>query len=173
MKERILQFADCVRADKSLGVSTSQANLAESIHPTLAVHSKTEPEKISALLGQEPDDVIEKGDSHEAGRFRIEYAATAWYLSTEGKVRENWPEAHITWLLDQTFAEWIEKVEAALWNNLVDLECTFSSADYVNGLVVFNIGGNNFRLLAEIVFQGKIVRIAKVGIHAEYDGWKL
>jgi hypothetical protein len=73
----------------------------ESVHATLAVHSKTEPEKISALLGQEPDDVIKQGDSHEAGRFRIEFTETGWYLSTKDKVREKRPEAHITWLLDQ------------------------------------------------------------------------
>lgn len=71
------------------------------------------------------------------------------------------------------FAEWLEKVEAAQWTNLVDLKRTFNSADYVKGLVVFNVGGNNFRVVAEVVYTEQIVRIAKVGTHAEYDGWKL
>jgi mRNA interferase HigB len=71
------------------------------------------------------------------------------------------------------FAEWIEKVEAADWTNLVNLKKTFNSADYVKGLVVFNVGGNNFRVLAEVVYAERIVRIAKVGTHAEYNGWKL
>ena len=71
------------------------------------------------------------------------------------------------------FAEWVEKVEAAHWTNLVDLKQTFKSADYVKGLVVYNVGGNNFRLVAEVVYTEQIVRIAKVGTHAEYDGWKL
>jgi mRNA interferase HigB len=71
------------------------------------------------------------------------------------------------------FSEWIEKVEAARWTNLVDLKRTFNSADYVKGLVVFNVGGNNFRAVAEVVYTEEIVRIAKVGTHAEYDGWKL
>ena len=71
------------------------------------------------------------------------------------------------------FAEWIEKVEAAQWTNLVDLRKTFNSADYVKGLVVFNVGGNNFRVVAEVVYTEQIVRIAKAGTHAEYDGWKL
>lgn len=70
-------------------------------------------------------------------------------------------------------AEWIEKVEAAQWTNLVDLKKTFNSVDYVKGLVVFNVGGNNFRVVAEVVYAEQIVRIAKVGTHAEYDGWKL
>ncbi len=71
------------------------------------------------------------------------------------------------------FAEWIEKVEAAQWTDLVDLKETFNSADYVKGLVVFNVGGNNFRVVAEVVYTEQIIRIAKVGTHAEYDGWKL
>ncbi len=71
------------------------------------------------------------------------------------------------------FAEWIEKVEAAQWTNLMDLKETFNSADYVKGLVVFNVGGNNFRAVGEVVCTEQIVRIAKVGTHAEYDGWKL
>lgn len=71
------------------------------------------------------------------------------------------------------FAEWVEKVEAAQWTTLVDLKRTFNSADYVKSLVVFNVGDNNFRIVAEVVYTERIVRIAKVGTHAEYDGWKL
>jgi mRNA interferase HigB len=71
------------------------------------------------------------------------------------------------------FAEWLQKVEAAQWTSLVDVKSTFNSADYIKGLVIFNIAGNNYRLLAEITYKEKIVRIAKVGTHAEYDGWKL
>lgn len=71
------------------------------------------------------------------------------------------------------FAEWLEKVNAAKWTNLVDLKQTFNSADHVKGLVVFNVGGNNFRVVAEVVFTEQIIRVAKVGTHAEYDGWKL
>ena len=71
------------------------------------------------------------------------------------------------------FAEWLEKVGAAKWINLVDLMRTFNSADYIKGLVVFNVGGNNFRVVAEVVYTEQIVRVAKVGTHAEYDGWKL
>jgi mRNA interferase HigB len=71
------------------------------------------------------------------------------------------------------FAEWIQKVEAASWKNLLDVKSTFNSADYVKGLIVFNVGGNNFRILAEVVFVQQIVRIARVGTQAQYDGWKL
>ncbi len=71
------------------------------------------------------------------------------------------------------FAEWIEKVEAAQWTNLVDLKMTFNSADYVKSLIVFNVAGNNFRVVAEVIYTEQILRIAKVGTHAEYNRWKL
>ena len=71
------------------------------------------------------------------------------------------------------FSEWIEKVEAAQWTTFNDVKSTFNSADYVKGLVIFNVGGNNFRVAAEVIYKDKIVRIGKVGTHTEYDGWKL
>lgn len=71
------------------------------------------------------------------------------------------------------FAEWVQKIEAARWTNLVDLKMTFNSADYVNGLIVFNVGGNNFRVLAEVVYCEQTVRIARIVTHGDYDGWKL
>jgi mRNA interferase HigB len=55
----------------------------------------------------------------------------------------------------------------------VDVTATFNSADYVKGLVVFNVGGNNYRVATEVVYKEKIIRIAKVGTHGEYNGWNL
>ena len=72
-----------------------------------------------------------------------------------------------------SFTEWIQKVEAAQWSSLIELRSAFNSADYVKGLVVFNVGSNNFRVVAEVVYREGVVRIAKVGTHAEYNGWKL
>jgi mRNA-degrading endonuclease HigB of HigAB toxin-antitoxin module len=40
-------------------------------------------------------------------------------------------------------------------------------------LVIFNVGGNNFRVAAEVVYKDRLVRIGMVGTHTEYDGWKL
>ena len=87
------------------------------------------------------------------------------------------------WLIDKfvrkhagarmRMAEWIEKVEAARWHNFTDIRHTFNSADYVRSLVVFNIGGNNYRIVAEVIYIAQIVRITKVGTHKDYDGWKL
>lgn len=71
------------------------------------------------------------------------------------------------------FAEWISKVEAARWLHLNDVKSTFNSADYVNGLVIFNVGGNKYRVAAQVVFKDQIARIGKVGTHSEYEEWSL
>ena len=45
-----------------------------------------------------------------------------------------------------------------------------SITDYVkNGRYVFNIGGNNFRIVAVVIFVGGVMNVRFVGTHAEYD----
>jgi len=66
--------------------------------------------------------------------------------------------------------KWIEDVKAAQWRNHADLKAMFPSADYVkNGRYVFNIGGNNFRLVAVVIFIGGVLNIRFIGTHQEYD----
>lgn len=65
---------------------------------------------------------------------------------------------------------WIEDVQAAQWKSHTDLKQMFPAADYVkNGRYVFNIGGNNFRVVAVVIFVGGVMNIRFVGTHAEYD----
>lgn len=66
--------------------------------------------------------------------------------------------------------EWYEKTKKAEWNNLIDIRNTFNSVDYVgNQRYVFNIKGNDFRLIVLIQFTPHTVYIRFVGTHAEYD----
>ena len=66
--------------------------------------------------------------------------------------------------------KWIEDVKAAHWTNHADLKAMFPSADYVkNGRYVFNIGGNNYRVVAVVIFIGGVMNIRFVGTHPEYD----
>jgi mRNA interferase HigB len=69
-------------------------------------------------------------------------------------------------------AEWLAKVNAAQWNNLEDMKKTFKSVDYVAPVYIFDVGGNNFRVIALVAFIGKTVIVDKVLTHAEYDRWK-
>lgn len=38
-----------------------------------------------------------------------------------------------------------------------------------NGRYVFNIGGNNYRIVAVVIFIGDVINIRFVGTHQEYD----
>ena len=66
--------------------------------------------------------------------------------------------------------KWFEIVQAAQWKNHAELKAMFPSADYVkNGRYVFNIGGNNYRIVAVVIFIGGVMNIRFIGTHPEYD----
>ena len=66
--------------------------------------------------------------------------------------------------------DWYTKTEDAQWNNFADIRNTFNSVDSVgNQHYVFNIKGNDFRLVVVIKFTPQLVFIRFVGTHAEYN----
>jgi len=70
-------------------------------------------------------------------------------------------------------AKWVEFVETAEWKKHSDLKNDFLSADYVgNNRYVFNIKGNNYRLVVMVVFFAGTADIRFVGTHKEYDNIK-
>lgn len=54
------------------------------------------------------------------------------------------------------------------WANWGELKAAFRSADLVGNCVVFNIGGNKYRLITRIFYPYKVF-ILKVMTHKEYD----
>lgn len=71
---------------------------------------------------------------------------------------------------EQALAEWYVRTERAQWRSLNDMRNDFNSVDYVkNQRYVFNIKGNNYRLVAAIKFTPKLVYIRFVGTHDEYN----
>lgn len=66
-------------------------------------------------------------------------------------------------------AEWYGKMKECDANNLTELRNTFNSVDPVNGYTVFNIGGNNYRLISAIHYNSKHCYIRAIWTHAEYD----
>lgn len=66
--------------------------------------------------------------------------------------------------------EWYEKTQNADWDNFAQLRNTFNSADSIgNKRIVFNIKGNNYRLITIILFRIKMVYIRFIGTHNEYS----
>jgi mRNA interferase HigB len=69
---------------------------------------------------------------------------------------------------------WKHAVAAANWSSFPEVRRTFNSVDWFEGALVFNIGGNNVRLVAVCRFELKRLYIDKVMTHEEYDAdaWK-
>lgn len=66
--------------------------------------------------------------------------------------------------------EWYKKVSKAEWQNLNELKQQFLSADYVeNNRVVFNIKGNDYRLIAIVIYVSQKVYVRWIGTYAECD----
>lgn len=66
--------------------------------------------------------------------------------------------------------DWYKKTKKAEWTCFSDMKKTFNSVDSVgNQHYVFNIRGNNYRLVVVVKFTIKTVLIRFIGTHAEYD----
>jgi mRNA interferase HigB len=64
---------------------------------------------------------------------------------------------------------WYAVTKKAKWSSFNDLRATFNSADYVDGEVIFNIGGNNYRLKASLAYRTQRLYVKWIGTHSEYD----
>lgn len=69
---------------------------------------------------------------------------------------------------------WFRIAKKANWQSLADVRKTLSSADVVGRWTVFNIKGNQYRLITEINYRSSRIYIRHVLTHSEYDrgGWK-
>ena len=65
---------------------------------------------------------------------------------------------------------WFSEVSRAKWTSFADVRAIYGSADVVAGnRVIFNIGGNKYRLVVKIAYKCGIVFVRFVGTHAAYD----
>jgi mRNA interferase HigB len=71
---------------------------------------------------------------------------------------------------EQRLRTWVHIVKAADWSRPTDVKEMFRSADILpNGRVIFDIGGNKYRLVAAVHYRGKRVFVRFIGTHREYD----
>ena len=65
---------------------------------------------------------------------------------------------------------WFREAAASDWASPVDVKSRYRHASVLKGnRVVFNIGGNKYRLVVQINYDFRIVYIRFVGSHEEYD----
>jgi mRNA interferase HigB len=75
---------------------------------------------------------------------------------------------------EQRLRSWLAEADAADWKSPVDVKARYASASFLpNNRVVFNIGGNAFRLVVYVHYELGAVVVDRVGTHAEYDRWNL
>lgn len=73
-----------------------------------------------------------------------------------------------------SFEEWLSKVKLADWATTEDIVQTFPSADFLGNSsfrVIFDIGGNKYRMICKYSFGSTNIRlyVCWIGTHAEYD----
>ena len=71
---------------------------------------------------------------------------------------------------EQQLKSWYRETEKAQWNNINDLKAEYPNASILKeNRIVFNIKGNNYRLIVKFNFEYQISWIRFIGTHAEYD----
>jgi mRNA interferase HigB len=76
--------------------------------------------------------------------------------------------------LEAPLDTWYRTAKRAEWKNITDVRKTYPHADLVGEYTVFNIKGNEYRLIVKIEYHAQAIFIREVLTHAEYDKdrWK-
>jgi mRNA interferase HigB len=94
------------------------------------------------------------------------YCAGVMRVISRKRLREFWVE-HAD--AERPLKDWFALVRRAQWRSHHEVKAQFRNASVVRDCVVFNIGGNKFRLVAWINYTIGVVLIKSVMTHEEYD----
>ena len=65
---------------------------------------------------------------------------------------------------------WFAEVSNTKWKNMADVKKLYATASVVSSeRIVFNIKGNDYRLVVSVDFEKAIVWIKWIGTHKDYD----
>ncbi|PZV26937.1 MAG: addiction module toxin RelE [Snowella sp.] len=82
-------------------------------------------------------------------------------------LREYWQKHPDT---EQPLKAWFDDTSRANWKTPSEIRDNYANASIIaNNRVVFNIKGNNHRLIVQIRYDISIVFIRFIGTHQEYD----
>lgn len=70
---------------------------------------------------------------------------------------------------EKALLAWEKITKGASWSDWGELKRTFGSADKVGNCVVFDVGNNQFRLIARVIFEKGRVFVLKVMDHKQYE----
>jgi mRNA interferase HigB len=84
------------------------------------------------------------------------------------KLREFWrkhPES------ETALRAWYKRLRKSKVENFNQLQEFFSTADYADPYTIFDVAGNNYRVIVLVVYRGNVAFIKRVFTHREYDDW--
>ena len=71
---------------------------------------------------------------------------------------------------EQPLKSWVDEVKNAAWGQPADIKEQYRNASILkNRRVVFNIKGNDYRLVVSVAYRYQAVYVKFIGTHAEYD----
>ena len=71
---------------------------------------------------------------------------------------------------EQPLKSWVDEAKKAAWTQPAEIKEQYRSASILkNRRVVFNIKGNNYRLVVSVAYHYQAVYVKFVGTHKEYD----
>jgi mRNA interferase HigB len=93
------------------------------------------------------------------------------HLISAGKLKEAsdlYPD------LEEVIKNFSKKFEKAEWQNLIDVQQDYKSAEAVGNFTVFNIKGNKYRLIIDIDYEEQVAYFKYFLTHSEYNKqrWK-
>jgi mRNA interferase HigB len=93
------------------------------------------------------------------------------HIISRKKLREFWEsEKRAETPLDN----WYRVAKKASWKDLTEVCADYPYADLFGKCIVFNVGGNKYRLITKIEFLKQAIYVKFVLTHKEYDinAWK-
>jgi len=85
-------------------------------------------------------------------------------------IREYTEKNKVNRIVADALNNWYKVVISCDWSNLDEIKQIFNTVDYVgNDRYVFNVLGNNYRIIAMIHFKVRTVYILFIGTHAAYN----
>jgi mRNA interferase HigB len=72
--------------------------------------------------------------------------------------------------VEQSLKAWYDEANKAQWLTPQDIKAQYNSASFIGrNRVVFNIKGNNYRLIVAVAYRFGAIYVKFVGTHGEYD----
>jgi len=71
---------------------------------------------------------------------------------------------------EQPLLAWFDEVSKATWTQPADIKTSYASVSILkNRRAVFNIKGNDYRLIVAVAYKLGVVYVKFIGTHKQYD----